>query len=146
MFKQFAEEFRKFTWFQKSFFVVVTLGLIFYGLLHGGLIKLPAARAKDCTQVKNFNENMVKMENNSFEPKDLQVKVCDKLLFINLDDQPKWPAVGPHPTHTSYPGFDAQRGLKKAESFEFQVNRPGTYTFHDHLHEQVIGQIVIEDK
>jgi plastocyanin len=141
------EEFKKFTLFQKSFFIIVAAGLIFYLLYHTGVVKLPAARAQDCTGVSiPENSTVIKMEHGKFDPSELTVHVCDTVLFLNLDDEQKWPAVGPHPTHSSYPGFDAGREMKKFDYFQFQLNRTGSYSFHDHLHESVRGKINIIEK
>lgn len=146
MFSKFIEEFKKFHWLQKNFFVLVVAGLIFYTLYHTGVVKMPSARARDCSEVpKAENAVVIKMENNAFDPKELTANVCDTLLFLNLDDEAKWPASGPHPHHTSYPGFDAGHPLEKYGFFQFQVTRIGNYSFHDHLHEDATGKIIIKD-
>ncbi len=117
--------------------------LFYHGFIHTGIIKLPAAKAADCGNSANFQTHLVEIKNQAFSPNSIQAKVCDHIKFINREDTLHEPAVGPHPTHTSYPGFDAKRPLQKGETFEFILNRPGTYSFHDHLHEEILGSINI---
>ncbi len=142
--KQIWQEFWGYTWFQKTFFVAVAGGLVFYGLLHGGLIKLPAGRAVDCTGFAAGRTVAIKMLDDKFEPATPSVQLCDTLNFINQSQAERWPAVGPHPTHTSYPGFDSRQPIKPGESFEFVLNRPGNYSFHDHLHAELVGRLEIK--
>ncbi len=123
--------------------MVVAIG---YALLHLGLIKIPAARAVDCKQISNSKVIEVRLNEHGFEPKQVEAGVCDTLVIINTGPDGVWPAVGPHPTHTSYPGFDAKRSIPPGDRFEFILNRPGSYTFHDHNHEELVGNITIAPK
>src|SRR5689334_1630506 len=122
--KKLIEDFKTLNIFQKIFFIIVIGGFIFYGLLHAGLVKLPAAKAKNCQGVTGKTIE-VNMEKGKFFPSDIKAKVCDTLVFINKDSEIHEPAVGPHPTHTSYPGFDAKEPIKPGGSFTFLLNRPG---------------------
>lgn len=75
--------------------------------------------------------------------------------FMNGAGAETWPASAIHPTHGVYPeksaancrgsSFDACRGLKKGESWDFTFNQVGTWRFHDHLHAQHTGTIVVEE-
>ena len=63
-----------------------------------------------------------------------------------------------HPTHKVYPGsdiekcgtaeesniFDACRGLKEGESYEFTFNEKGSWRYHDHLNIKNTGSIIVE--
>ena len=144
---KFIEDFKQYTAQEKivfSFGIFVAAALLFYhGFIHTGLIKLPAARAQDCTQPKQSKNIEINIENGAFSPNNITAKVCDKLIFINKEDTLHEPATGPHPTHTSYPGFDAKKPLGKGERYEFTLNRTGSYTFHDHLNAQISGSITI---
>jgi plastocyanin len=129
---------------QQALFVTIVAGLVFYGLLHGGLIKLPAARAHDCSTVQNTKTIQIQITNKAFEPGTIEAKLCDTLQFINTDKTPHDPAIGPHPTHTSYPGFDAKRGLQQGETYTFTLNRLGSYSFHDHLDDRIVGKLIVQ--
>lgn len=144
---KFVEDFKKYTVQEKvifSFAMLVATALLFYhGFIHTGLIKLPAARAQDCTQSNLSKDIEINIQNGAFIPSNITATVCDKLIFINKEDTLHEPATGPHPTHTSYPGFDARKALSKDERYEFVLNRAGSYTFHDHLNDQITGSIII---
>ena len=135
-------EFKQLHILKKFLLLAIVVLFISYGLLHTGLIILPAAKARDCSLIKG-KEIIVSTQNGKFVPAQVRAEVCDKLIFVNLDSQPRWPAVGPHPTHTSYPGFDSKRALKQGEQFEFLLNRPGHYSFHDHLQDDIVGSVTI---
>lgn len=66
-------------------------------------------------------------------PAQLSIKAGDTVRFVNEDASPHWPASGPHPTHTTCPGFDAQKGLARGESYSFKFTVAKTCPFHDHL-------------
>lgn len=125
------------------FFLGVVVLLIGYGLLHAGLIKLPPAEAYDCSRISKPKTIDINIDNSGFHPDQINATVCDTLVFTNQGQEPRWPAVGPHPTHTSYPGFDAQRPLSLDQSFRFTVTRPGSYSIHDHLSPGIIGTVTI---
>ncbi|OGE87723.1 MAG: hypothetical protein A3J07_03350 [Candidatus Doudnabacteria bacterium RIFCSPLOWO2_02_FULL_49_13] len=144
IFKQFVEEFRQLAFWKKVLFLVMFLMVGGYPLVHAGIIKLPPAKAYDCLGVVNSQTLTVVMNDGKFDPASLAAAVCDHLVFRNDDSVLRWPAVGPHPTHSSYPGFDAGRGLHQGESFEFVLNRPGQYNFHDHLADEMVGTVIIE--
>jgi hypothetical protein len=143
MIKEFWSEFKNLKIWQKGFFVLIVLGLVFLGLYHTGLVKIPQARAQDCSQVSDFQTIQVKM-GDSFDPQDITARICDHLVFVAVDNQGRWPAVGPHPTHASYPGFDSLHDLRVGERFEIILNRSGKYNFHDHTHPEVTGTISID--
>ncbi len=148
-FYQLKNEFVGLNPFQKVFFICAVLilpGFFFvHQLSHAGIIVFPAARARDCGSV-TFTTHEVIIKDGMFHPRELTAAVCDRIRFVNRESVPHEPAVGSHPAHTSYPGFDAESPLWENEIFEFTLNRPGTYSFHDHLNESMVGALVIQDR
>lgn len=53
--------------------------------------------------------NLVAYSQSGFSPDTLKVKVGTVVTFKNDDSGSLWIASNPHPTHTGYPGFDANR-------------------------------------
>jgi len=113
--------------------VVLSLGHVF---------ALSPAHGQDCSKT-NFQTFKINISDR-FDPNEVHAHICDKLIFTAIDNSLHWPAAGPHPSHESYPGFDAGHALRAGESFEFTLTKSGAYSFHDHLHEQIIGSIVID--
>ncbi len=95
---------------------------------------------------------IVEIFSNGFVPNNLVVKKGDTVTFINRDTSEHWPASNIHPTHTLYPEsggcigskFDACRGLKSGESWSFTFDQKGTWGYHDHLHPNLRGTIIVE--
>lgn len=92
----------------------------------------------------NDENNIIRMTENGFEPKELTVTEGDEVLFINNNgDVARWPASNFHPTHTLYPEFDPKISIKPGESWTFKFDKPGTWRMHDHLIPHFTGTIVV---
>ncbi len=93
-----------------------------------------------------------------FLPSILEAKKGDVVTFKNTGEKNVWPASDLHPTHKDYPGsdikkcvtnektkiFDACGGLKTGESWSFQFDEIGAWTYHDHLSAKLTGTIVVK--
>ncbi len=104
------------------------------------------------------SEVTIKITSNGFEPKEVTVNKGTKVIWINEQPNPSWPASAVHPTHEVYPGssikkcgtpeqdkiFDSCRGLKKGESWNFVFNEVGEWYYHDHLNPSWTGKIVVK--
>jgi plastocyanin len=90
-----------------------------------------------------------------YAPTTITIKKGDTVRFINNSHTAdSWPASAVHPTHGIYPqksatdclgsSFDACRGLKPGESWDFTFNDVGTWRFHDHIHPSKTGSVIVE--
>ncbi|MBI3980402.1 cupredoxin domain-containing protein [Candidatus Microgenomates bacterium] len=86
----------------------------------------------------------IKMTDTGFEPKSTTVKTGTVVTFINTGQEDHQVASAPHPQHTDLPGFDALKGVKPGESYEFKFEKLGTWKFHDHLNPTLFGSITVE--
>ena len=91
-----------------------------------------------------------------YEPKEVTVKKGETVRFVNnSSSQETWPASAVHPTHSVYPeksasdclgsSFDACRGLKSGESWDFTFNTVGEWKFHDHMHPSKFGSVKVTE-
>ena len=78
--------------------------------------------------------------------------------FTNKRSVEVWPASNVHPTHKNYPGsditkcgtleqsqiFDSCIGMSTDSITSFTFNELGTWQYHDHLHPNVKGTIVVQ--
>jgi plastocyanin len=78
-----------------------------------------------------------------WEPRTLTVERGEVVVFANESDEDVWPASDVHPTHQLYPGFDAKRGVSPGRSWSFTFERPGRWTYHDHLSPETKATIVV---
>ena len=100
----------------------------------------------------SLRERIVEIFSYGFLPGTLRIKAGESVTFINKDSLEHWPASDIHPTHNLYPEsggcigskFDACRGLKPGESWSFTFNKKGTWEYHDHLHSNLRGTIIVE--
>ncbi len=66
-------------------------------------------------------------------PKEITIKVGDRVEFRNSDLKPHWPASAPHPAHTAYPEFDPKTQVIPGDVWSFTFTKVGDWKFHDHL-------------
>ncbi|MBI4117573.1 MAG: cupredoxin domain-containing protein [Parcubacteria group bacterium] len=125
-------------------------------LLISAFLLLGAACSKQTapqTQTPTGKKNAIVFENNAFTPAEITVKKGDAVSFLNKTEQNLWPASGVHPTHALYPTtggclgstFDACRALKTGEEFTFTFDIVGTWPFHDHLHPDKRGKVIVTE-
>ena len=91
-----------------------------------------------------------------YAPASVTIKKGETVRFANnTTAEDTWPASSVHPTHSVYPekssadclgsAFDACRGLKPGESWEFTFNEVGEWRFHDHIHASKTGLVVVTE-
>ena len=93
---------------------------------------------------ENVTENTVVYSDSGFSPKSLNVKLGTTITFKNESSKSMWVASNPHPIHTDYSDFDAKRGYKKGESYQFTFTEAKEYSYHDHLNSGNEGTIKVE--
>jgi hypothetical protein len=79
------------------------------------------------------NGNSITITAAGANPKNIQVTLGSRVLFINNDTRPHWMASDPHPEHTDCPEFDQVRTLLPNQRRETgNLVTPRTCGFHDH--------------
>jgi plastocyanin len=79
-----------------------------------------------------------------FTPATVTVPVGATVVFQNADTKSHWVASNPHPVHTGLPGFDAGKPIVQGDSYTFTFTTPGTFGYHDHLHTELHGTVVVK--
>jgi plastocyanin len=79
---------------------------------------------------------------NTMQPTRVQAKACDTLTITNTDGTTREMAFGKHDHHQAYDGI-TEKNLKKDESFTVTLDEVGNYTFHDHLHDELVGSLTV---
>lgn len=79
-----------------------------------------------------------------FSPESITIKMGDTVKFVNNSGSGMWPAAGPHPVHTSVPGFDAKRMIPAGDSYSFTFTKAQQVSYHNHLNPMQIGKIIVE--
>ena len=88
-------------------------------------------------------EVIVTVTKDGFEPQSITVKAGTRITWNNKSGAEATVNSDNHPTHLLYKELNL--GLFPNDtSVQVQVNKPGKYTYHDHLHPSRTGTIVVE--
>lgn len=88
-------------------------------------------------------EHEVTLTTEGFTPKNLQVKIGEKVRFTTTLHYPFWPASDLHPSHALYPEFDPEAPILPGGSWSFVFEKPGTWKYHDHLNPLHRGTVMV---
>jgi plastocyanin len=86
----------------------------------------------------------VTLTDSGYAPLTTTINEGDTVIFKNESSGKMWTASGPHPVHTAYPGFDEKTAANHGESYSFIFNKPGTWSYHNHLNPAQTGTVVVE--
>ena len=100
----------------------------------------------------------IEISPSGFSPSTIEIPKGSRVTFVNRDATEHWPASNVHPTHQEYPNsgidkcgtsqqseiFDSCEGLKSQQTYSFVFNEIGTWNYHDHLHPDFQGKIIVK--
>jgi len=122
--------------------VAAGIGFAAYKFSNNYLINDKRASANRCNG--SHGTHKVVILGNQVIPQHTEAKVCDKLVITNEDSAERLMAFGPHDHHISYDGV-TERLLTQDQSLNVTLIQIGTFTFHDHADEQVIGSFTVSN-
>ena len=82
----------------------------------------------------------VRRTSDGFEPPELSIRPGDTVRFFGSGND-FWPASDAHPSHGFYRQFDPRTAIAGDDSWAFVFERPGPWTYHDHLTPRARGVI-----
>ena len=100
------------------------------------LILMLAICATAVTVRTSTNPNEVVIENFSFEPTTITVKVGATVTWVNHDDEP-------HTATATDKSFNSKT-LDNGDRFSQQFNAPGTYNYYCALHPKMVGKVIVK--
>ncbi len=89
---------------------------------------------------------IIKISSEGFDPANLEIRVGQKIKFVNQDTMAHWPASDPHPIHNFLKEFDPTQELKPGKSWQLTFVKVGKWTYHDHLFPHRRGEIIVVGK
>lgn len=104
----------------------------------------PTTTSTDLVESPTIESMMVTYSDSGFLPASLTVKVGDTVTFKNQSGKSMWVASAPHPIHTAYPEFDAQKGVVRGEIYTFKFTKAGTWKYHNHFDPSDTGTIIAQ--
>lgn len=87
--------------------------------------------------------NEISLTKNGFEPSSITIKAGEKVEWENESGEAATVDSVDHPTHLVYPVLNLGE-LADGESHELVFDKAGTYGYHDHLHPERTGTVVVE--
>jgi plastocyanin len=124
---------------------IIAFVIFAIGVLGGMIVTLSRGNNPQagqlCTSAHGQNHTVI-IRDDKASPVKTTAKLCDTLSIINLDTVTREIAFGPHENHVAYDGV-AEKLLQEGESFTVMLNQPGTYRFHDHVHDEVQGYFTV---
>lgn len=107
---------------------------------------------KEALVTSESAEKQVTYTQDGFSPSTLTIKKGDTVVFKNESQEGMWTASADHPTHAKYPTtggcagstFDACKGITSGDSWSFQFDEKGGWTYHNHLNPGKTGKIIVE--
>jgi plastocyanin len=91
-----------------------------------------------------ISDVLIRFTGDEFEPNEISISAGGTVTWTNDTDEYFWPASNVHPTHDILPEFDAKKPLSSSRSFSFTFIKKGTWEFHDHLHPNAIGKVIVK--
>lgn len=114
-----------------------------YNLSRGILGPGESKQTVNCTDSSATSaEHIVTISGGKLSTYNLNTKLCDTLTIVNSDDQLRLMAFGVHEKHQTYSGV-TEETLKPGERMTVTLEQAGTFTFHDHLHDEVKGTFTV---
>ncbi len=139
--------FKSFTLTQKLIFflaVVIGITLMFTGHQSHGVAATTLPSPVACPPSGAKQPVMISLSDTTFTPGELTIQLCDEVVITNIGKDLHEPAFGPHPTHLEIPGWEAEEPLQPGQSFRLTIDRPGNFSYHDHLHPRLEGHLTVK--
>lgn len=122
--------------------VLLLIGGIIYGTFTLSRDALKAGNTKVACKTTGTNY-VVTIQGSVLSTRNVHAHPCDTLTIVNADDQLRLMAFGVHERHQAYSGV-TEETLKPGEQMTVTLEELGTFTFHDHLHDEVKGTLTVE--
>jgi plastocyanin len=124
---------------------------IIIALIAGSAITLGATqlmRASGASADTCYNSSaqpqsrIIMIMDNHVEPSITNARLCDTVTITNMDNVAREIAFGPHENHVAYDGV-SEKVLNLGQTLTITLNKAGDVHFHDHLHDEVDGHIIV---
>lgn len=90
-----------------------------------------------------MEKNVVTLTANGYEPQTLTVKAGTKVSWVNKSGETATVNSDNHPTHELYPFLNLGK-FEDGGSLSVVVEKPGTYTYHNHLNPDQKGTLIAQ--
>lgn len=89
-----------------------------------------------------YANHKVTLKDGAISPSRIDARLCDRLTFVNEDDDPHYMMFGSFDHPKAYGGEDMLT-VRKGRSKTIVLNEPGTHQFHDHMDSKTVGEFTV---
>lgn len=118
--------------------LLLVVGLIALMVLFGYFKK-----GKVSTPTHNTTQEIV-LSNTGFTPKTVSVKKGTRVIWMNNSGGAATVNSDDHPTHTKFPFLNLGE-FGPGSNLQVILDKPGTYTYHNHLQPTMTGTIIVTE-
>lgn len=122
--------------------IVAAVALIYGVTVHFAPGNTKTAKAVACPKIGATHS--ISVHGEAITPEHTEALLCDKLVITNQDNMIRLMAFGLHDHHQPYDGV-TEKALAQGQSLSVVLNQTGTFTFHDHLHDEVQGSFTVNN-
>lgn len=119
---------------------LLAVGLGAGTLALAGFFQAPPAKAAGCPA--GGSDHIVIISHADVIPQHTDGRRCDRLTIINRDKVLRLIAFGPHTHHMPYDGV-TEKVLYQNQELTVQMVQTGSFSFHDHIHDWVVGTFTV---
>ena len=128
--------------------VIASSALIFSSCnMYGGSSSTDTGQTSENPQSQTIESpvatTVITYSDGGFSPRQITVKVGEKVEFMNNSSTNIQVNSAPHPTHELYPELNIGV-IKPGETKSTSFTKAGTYQYHNHLNASQNGQIMVE--
>jgi cytochrome o ubiquinol oxidase operon protein cyoD len=84
----------------------------------------------------------VTLKGDTISPSHIEARLCDKITFINEDDDARYIMFGSFEEPEAYGGEDMLT-VRKGRAKTITLGEPGTHQFHDHKNPETVGNFIV---
>jgi plastocyanin len=86
----------------------------------------------------------IRITEDGFQSSSLKIKAGTTVVWTNDDTEPHRIASNPYPTHKDLPSLDSKSNIDTNGTYRYTFKQQGTFGYHDELHPEVNGAIIVE--
>jgi len=124
--------------------LILLLVIIVLGLIKLSTQPLMLTRAKTEIQLPSqASKFTLTYDGKIFAPQNLTIKINDIIILKNISNDDLQLAIGTHDKHEPLKGFE-EKIVQSQKTYVFSPKEEGKFVFHNHLKENVNGNLIIE--
>lgn len=124
---------------KSSTYIVIILGCLVLAFAVFTIVK------KNTPDSTSGSTHTVVLTAKGFEPHEVHIQKGDSVTFSSTRGFSYWPASDKHPSHSIYPDFDPEHAIPPEDTWKFQFNKEGAWSYHDHLNSTLRGVVYVSE-